>query len=105
MANPPHAPPAIRLDRETNPVEPCAIVCWGWEGAEEVAGFLAVGMASGGQEGPVMAVRESGGATGGAWRQVYSERRFGLLLALLIALLAGTPILLDLAYPPCGSMS
>src|SRR6516164_10374003 len=30
----------------------------------------------------------------GGWRQVYSERRFGVLLVILVALLAGPPVLL-----------
>ena len=33
----PGARPTIRLDHETNPVQPCRTVCWGGEGAEEVA--------------------------------------------------------------------
>ena len=31
---------------------------------------------------------------GGKWRQMYSERRFGILLVFLVVLLAGPPVLL-----------
>ena len=40
-----------------------------------------------------MAGQESGGAEDRTWWQVYSERRFGVLLVLLTALLVGTPVL------------
>jgi hypothetical protein len=46
-----------------------------------------------------MAGQDSGGATGRAWWQVYSERRYGLLLVLLLALLAGPPVLFGLGLP------
>jgi hypothetical protein len=41
-----------------------------------------------------MARGESQKTQEGAWRQVYSERRFGVLLVILAALLAGPPVLL-----------
>jgi hypothetical protein len=40
-----------------------------------------------------MARAESQKTQEGAWRQAYSERRFGVLLVILVALLAGPPIL------------
>ena len=42
----------------------------------------------------VMARAESQKTQEGAWRQAYSERRFGVLLVILVALLAGPPVLL-----------
>ena len=41
-----------------------------------------------------MAKGESQKAQDGGWRQAYSERRFGVLLVILVALLAGPPVLL-----------
>jgi hypothetical protein len=40
-----------------------------------------------------MAKDESQKTQEGAWRQAYSERRFGVLLVILVALLAGPPVL------------
>jgi hypothetical protein len=42
-----------------------------------------------------MAMGKSQKATGRDWRQAYSERRFGVLLVILVALLACPPVLLD----------
>jgi Ion channel len=39
-------------------------------------------------------------AKGGGWRQVYGERRFGILLVTLIVLLAGSPVLLEFGLSP-----
>ena len=41
-----------------------------------------------------MAKDESQKAQGGEWQRAYSERRFGVLLVILVALLAGPPVLL-----------
>jgi voltage-gated potassium channel len=41
-----------------------------------------------------MADKERLGAKVGGWRQVYSERRFGILLVILTVLLAGSPALI-----------
>jgi len=44
--------------------------------------------------GDVMARGESQKTQEGDWRQAYSERRFGVLLVILVVLLAGPPVLL-----------
>jgi hypothetical protein len=41
-----------------------------------------------------MARGETQKAQEGDWRQAYSERRFGILLVILVVLLAGPPVLL-----------
>src|SRR6516165_8849763 len=41
-----------------------------------------------------MARGESQKTQEGGWRRAYSERRFGVLLVILVALLAGPPVLL-----------
>ena len=41
-----------------------------------------------------MARDEPQKAQGGDWRRAYSERRFGVLLVILVVLLAGPPVLL-----------
>jgi hypothetical protein len=46
-----------------------------------------------------MARVESQQAQEGGWRQAYSERRFGVLLVILVALLAGPPVLLGFGLP------
>jgi len=45
------------------------------------------------KKGQVMADKEQLRAKCGGWRQVYSERRFGILLIILAVLLAGSPVL------------
>jgi hypothetical protein len=46
-----------------------------------------------------MTAAESPKPPGTSWPRVYSERRFGILLAILLALLAGPAILLDFGLP------
>lgn len=41
-----------------------------------------------------MAMVEPQTPQGGKWRQLYSERRFAILLVILVILLAGPPVLL-----------
>lgn len=48
----------------------------------------------GDEQGEMMAIVKPQMPQGGKWRQVYSERRFGILLVILVVLLAGPPILL-----------
>ena len=47
-----------------------------------------------------MAKGESQKTQEGDWRRAYSERRFGVLLVILVVLLAGPPVLFDFALSP-----
>src|SRR5262245_30044886 len=55
---------------------------------------LKLGKGGGVAGGDLMARGEPQKAQEGDWRRAYSERRFGVLLVILVVLLAGPPVLL-----------